>query len=102
MAGTLSVSDRQVDELEHFIQEVEAADEGVHTDIQIRGERAIKFCAGWGRLRIYVIRNRFAGVDLLDWDADILETGKTIIYHLQSQAAKKAFIKNVPATQFIS
>jgi hypothetical protein len=63
--------------------EVEAADEGVHRGIHIWGERAIEFCAGWGRLRIYVIRDRFAGVDLLDRDAETLEMGKKIISRLE-------------------
>ena len=79
MAGTLSVSDTQVEELERFIEEVEHDDEGLVLATQIRGERAIEFCAGWGRLRIYVIRDRFAVVDLLDWNEEILEMGKNII-----------------------
>jgi len=81
MAATLSISDTQVEELERFIEEVEMEqdDEGLVTGTQIRGERAIEFCAGWGRLRIYVIRDRFAVVDLLDWNEEILEMGKNII-----------------------
>ncbi len=79
MAGSLSSSDRQVQELELFIWELEAADAGVVRGTRIRGERAIEFCAGWGRLRIYVIRDRFARVDLLDCDAETLKTGKKII-----------------------
>ena len=83
MAGNLLVSDAQVRELERFIDELEAPGEGLVPGTPIRGERAIEFCAGWGRLRIYVIRDRFDGVDLLDWDAEILETGERIIASLE-------------------
>jgi hypothetical protein len=83
MAGNLLVSDAQVRELERFIDELEAPGEELVPGTPIRGERAIEFCAGWGRLRIYVIRDRFDGVDLLDWDAGILETGERIIASLE-------------------
>jgi ubiquinone/menaquinone biosynthesis C-methylase UbiE len=44
------------------LQELEERD-----DIEdINGERAIEFGAGWGRLRYYLIRDRFGSVDLID------------------------------------
>ena len=46
MSGSLSVSDKQVDEFERFIDELESLDSGVSAGTQIRGERAIEFCSG--------------------------------------------------------
>jgi hypothetical protein len=101
MSGSLSVSDKQVDEFERFIDELESLDSGVSAGTQIRGERAIEFCSGWGRLRIYLIRDRFDGVDLLDWDLNYLRMGKNIITRLEKKAITNAFIKNQPQTLFL-
>ena len=74
---------------------------GIYEGILLRGEQAIEFCAGWGRLRIYVIRDRYASVDLLDRDERILEAAWHIINNMQRMVFKKAFISNEPPTQFI-
>jgi hypothetical protein len=62
ISGTVDISDSHIAKTEKYLQELEERD-----DIEvINGERAIEFGAGWGRLRYYLIRDRFGSVDLID------------------------------------